>query len=243
MFSKLIRDKNKLPSFVKDLPNDGQGKVALFDADGTLWTDDVADDFTKYAIDTKLLKHAHLWDEYLKIYATDPVKGCRYLLNLYKDISEKDVLDCVDQWWINTSKRSWITEVMEALYCLADRGYSNWIVTGSPTAVMTPLLKYLPLDKTIGIDFALTPEGIITGDVKGICCSGQGKADKVNSLLDGREVLFSCGNSSMDIPMIELSKKVSWSIYPNEQFLSESQEKNWHITPRPADFVEEEKFV
>jgi HAD superfamily phosphoserine phosphatase-like hydrolase len=242
MFSKLNRDINQLPDFFKDLPEDGSGKLALFDADGTLWRGDVADDFTRWAIDNKLLKHGELWDEYLRIYAENPTAGCPYLLKLYKDVSQEDIIEGAQEWWTNHSRRDWITEVIESLHSLSERGYTNWIVTASPTSIISPLLSVLPIKRVVGIDFALDDKGIITGEVGGICCSGPGKAEKILSLSDNKEIHFSVGNSSMDIPMIELSTIVNWSLHPDEQFHGEAKKLGWTITERPSDFVKEEKF-
>lgn len=88
----------------------------------------------------------------------------------------------------------------------------------------------------------MLPILIITGEVGGIVCSGAGKAKKIHSLNDGKEIHFSVGNSSMDIPMIEISSIINWSIHPDDQFHSEATKLGWIITERPSDFVKEEKF-
>lgn len=238
----ISRDHSKIPHFVNNLPKASGKQLALFDADGTLWTDDVADDFTKYAIDTGLLKHGHLWDEYLKVYAGHPPRGCEYALKLYAGIKLEDVQECVLDWWQNHANRNWINEVLETLYHLKEKDYETLVVTGTPTDLISPLENVLPIDKVIGMDFEVGEDGFLTGNFSGISCAAEGKAKKIKFLYPNHEVVFACGNSTMDIPMMEQANKVIWSIYPNNSFLKESKELNWHVLERPSDFVEEEKF-
>ena len=237
------RNSELLPSFVKDLPDRGNGLLSLFDADGTLWVDDVADDFTKYALQNGLLPRGGLWDEYLEIYAKHPPSGCRFLLHLYEGMLRNEVVRMAEDWWEKNSKRNWVGEVMESMYDLSDRGYRIWVVTASPTDLIAPIEKFLPVERVIGIDFEVDSENRITGSYAGILCAAAGKAEKVLSLSENSPILFSAGNSSMDIPMIEISSQVKWAIYPNEEFKKQAEEKAWPILPRPEDFKEEAKFL
>lgn len=237
-------DLKHLPSFVDQLPKNGKGKVALFDADGTLWRDDVADDFTKHAIDSGVLKEGHLWSQYLKIYAENPPEGCRFLLNLYKGVLHDQVKTSAQKWWSGQRNRNWVVEVMAALGELHQRGYEIWVVTASPTDLIAPIMDFLPVDRVIGIDFEVDSEGHLTGAHSGILCAHHGKAEKVNHLLKSQslEICFSAGNSMMDIPMIEVSRVIRWAVYPNEEFHREADLRGYEILRRPQDFVEEQKF-
>jgi len=237
------REPRQVPEFVKKLPNQGTGKLALFDADGTLWVDDVNDDFTKYAIDQGIIS-GDLWEEYLKIYAADPPTGCVFALKFFKGLKINQLNDSVEHWWLNLSRRKWITEVIESIFLLSDRGYSIWLVTGTPTELLLPVKKFLPVHEVLGMDYEVDTDKRITGNLSGILCAADGKAEKVLSLWEKPEdILFSVGNSSMDAPMMELASHLKWCVYPNDQFLKESTEKKWKITPRPEDFVEEAKFL
>jgi hypothetical protein len=55
-------------------------------------------------------------------------------------------------------------------------------------------------------------------------------------------VRFAAGNGSLDGAMMALAD-VAWSVYPNPEFEVYSREQGWHLLRRPADFVEEEKFL
>jgi HAD superfamily phosphoserine phosphatase-like hydrolase len=234
------RDLSRLPRFVRDLADVG---VALFDADGTLWRDDVADDFTKWSLSAGHLHHGHLWDEYLRIYRDDHPAGCRYLLRLYAGLRHEALQQHIRTWWREHANRNWVVEAVEAMHHLAERGNEIWIVTGSPTDTMLPLCDMLPVQRVLGMDFAVH-DGVITGELDGISCADEGKADKVRSMLaTDQRVVFAAGNGTLDRWMIELSEGVRWSVYPNSDFLQFSRAQGWHILERPADFLEEAKLA
>ncbi len=229
-----------IPDFVRALPPCEGDAIAIWDADGTLWVDDVADDFTCWMIDQG---HApgELWPRYMEIYRDDHPAGCRFLLTLYTGWNVDELQDLVELWWRERAHRNWIDEVVEALYHVTDLGYPNWIVSGTPTDFLLPLMHFLPFDAVVGMDFE-TSGVTITGRHAGISCAGPGKAEKVISLAEGRKVAFAAGNGSLDGPMMEIAD-VAWSVYPNPDFERFSRERGWPILPRPADFVEEAKFL
>ncbi len=230
------------PSFMQDLPAGGTDRLAIFDADGTLWRDDVADDFTQWLIHNRHVDTGHRWPEYIQIYRDDHAAGCRYLLSFYAGLTLTRVHELVHLWWRDHAMRHWVPEVVEAMHFLADRDYTIWVVTGSPTDTMLPLCSFLPVHAIVGMDFELDAQGVITGRHRGISCADDGKAVKVQSLWEG-PIDFAAGNGKLDTAMIELATTVRWSVFPNAAFHEVSRAKGWHILPRPADFVEEDKLA
>jgi phosphoserine phosphatase len=178
----------------------------------------------------------------MRIYRDDPPAGCRYLLTLYTGITPTHLAERLDDWWLHHADRRWIWEVVEALYLLAERGYPIWVVSGTPTDFLLPLKKMLPVAEVVGMDFELNDAGRITGRYAGISCAGEGKAEKLLSLVGDRPIRFCAGNGSLDGPMMRLADVV-WSVYPNSSFTKYSRDQGWSILPRPPDFVEEEKFL
>lgn len=235
-------DESLIPEFVRSLPQDGDGSLAIFDADGTLWRDDVADDFTTWMIREGHVAHGDLWDEYIQIYRGDHAAGCRFLLNIYKGLSRAELHARIFEWWGSSAARNWVVEAISALRLLADRGYAIWVVTGSPTDTMLPLKEVLPVAEIVGMDFEFDDNDIITGRHAGISCADGGKADKVRELWGVGPIAFAAGNGSLDIAMMELAK-VKWSVYPNPTFAAFSRGHGWPILPRPGDFVEEDKLA
>ena len=230
-----------MPGFIRDLGPATDGAIAVWDADGTLWTGDVADDFTQWMIETGEVR-GRAWPEYLRIYRDDAPAGCRYLLHLYEGLHVDRVAERVEHWWRHHSRRRWILQVVASVRHLADAGYATWIVSGTPTDFLLPLGRVLPVDRVLGMDFELDPDGRITGRHAGISCAGAGKAEKILASSGGRPVAFCAGNGDLDGPMMELARQ-AWSIYPDAAFESYSRSRGWPVLPRGEDFVEEAKFL
>ena len=227
-----------VPNFIKELDPNGTNKMALFDADGTLWDGDVADDFTYWMIKNKGLANQEQWQRYLKIYQQDSSSGCQFLLTLFNGKSIDYLKEAVNNWWNNFSQHQWIPEVVSTLHYLHNKGYTIWVVSGTPTIFLDPVKKLLPIDLVIGMDFELSTQGLITGKCQGIPCTHQGKAlkvkreKKVKNQLQDKTITFVAGNSELDIEMFKLSKEVKWAIHPDSTLYKYSKKKNWHILPK-----------
>ncbi len=227
-----------VPNFIKELDPSGTNKMALFDADGTLWAGDIADDFTYWMIKNEGLASQEKWQQYLKIYQQDSSSGCQFLLTLFNGKSIDYLKEAVNNWWNNFSQHQWIPEVVSTLHYLHNKGYTIWVVSGTPTIFLDPVKKLLPIDLVIGMDFELSTQGLITGKCQGIPCTHQGKAlkvkreKKVKNQLQDKTITFVAGNSELDIEMFKLSKEVKWAIHPDSTLYKYSKKKNWHILPK-----------
>jgi HAD superfamily phosphoserine phosphatase-like hydrolase len=238
------RNPRMLPAFVDALPAAAGSKLAIFDADGTLWCDDVADDFATWMRVENGMSSDAQWAEYLSIYREDHAAGCRFMLQQYAGLTYEHVCDRVFHWWRKVAERRWVGEALEALLTMVDRGYVVWVVTGSPTVTMLPLKEMLGVQEVLGMDFDLDEAGVITGRLSGLSCADEGKADKVLSLWPDRDnIALAAGNGSLDAAMMRLAREVIWAVYPNPAFEAQARSEGWHILPRPADFVEEAKLA
>ncbi len=237
------RDAAMLPDFVDALEVNAS-KLAIFDADGTLWRDDVADDFCTWMRVENGMSSDEQWAEYLRIYRRDHGEGCRYMLRMYAGLPYEQVRAKVFHWWRHVAERRWVGEALEALRTVIERGCTVWVVTGSPTVTMLPLVEMLGVHEVVGMDFELDGEGVITGHLEGISCTDEGKAEKVLSLWPSRDTItLAAGNGSLDGAMMRLARDVIWAVYPNPKFEAEARAEGWHLLPRPADFVEEAKLA
>lgn len=230
-----------VPDFIQEIGPCEDAALALFDADGTLWVNDVADDFTTWMIDQGIVPGKN-WDEYMRIYRDDHPAGCRYLLHFYEGLTLEELGEHVYRWWREHSARAWVDEVVEVVRHLHDKGYSIWVLSGTPTEFLLPLKRMLPVEVVVGMDFEVDGDLVITGKHDGISCAGEGKAEKLISLVGERPVRFAAGNGSLDGAMMALAD-VAWSVYPNPEFEQYSRDKGWQVLPRSADFKEEEKFL
>jgi HAD superfamily phosphoserine phosphatase-like hydrolase len=235
------RHPELIPELVRSIPPCRGDAITIFDADGTMWVNDVADDFTLWMIAEKHVPGEN-WRTYQRIYRDDHPAGCRYLLTFFTGMTRTRLTELIEHYWLHHAKREWVWEVMESLYDLADKGYPIWVVSGTPTDFLLPLKHMLPVHEVVGMDFELDAQERITGRHSGVSCAGEGKAEKLLTLVGERKVRFACGNGSLDGPMMLLAE-VAWTVYPNPEFAEYSRARGWPILPRPPDFVEEEKFV
>jgi HAD superfamily phosphoserine phosphatase-like hydrolase len=217
-----------LPDFVRRIQVKDEPRLALFDADGTLWENDIADDCTIWMIGTGRIQTGARWPEYKKIYAEDAPAGCRYLLSFYEGMSQADLTRHVNAYWDEFMKLDYIPEPVLVLQDLAAKGFKNWVVTGSPTDFLFPLLKRLPVDKIVGMDFEVDANGILTGRHDGISCAGPGKAEKVLSLWDG-PIQFAAGNAVLDEAMMRLARDVVWAVHPHPDLEKVAIHEGWEI--------------
>lgn len=217
-----------LPSFINKIQILDEPRLALFDADGTLWENDIADDCTIWMIGTGRIKTGHKWHEYKKIYSKDAPAGCRYLLTFYKGMHISELSRHVDSYWNEFMKMEYIEEPLEVLQYCAKHDFNVWVVTGSPTDFLFPLLKKLPVQKIVGMDYELDANGFITGKHSGISCAGRGKAEKIKSLWQG-PVQFAAGNALLDEAMMRLARDVVWAVHPHPDLEKIAVKEGWEI--------------
>ncbi|MCB9062614.1 MAG: haloacid dehalogenase-like hydrolase [Halobacteriovoraceae bacterium] len=198
---KLLKELKSLSRFEK-------GKfINVFDADGTLWIDDIADEFALYLINCP--KNAHyidgsLWDEYKEMITTDPVGACAFYMKFFKNLSKNRFHELVYEWWENIFTPRWIAPVKKLLIDLISDDFEVIIVTGSPRLLFSPLLDTYKNLKVYGMEFKEDRNHIFTGEYSGILSAGNGKKEILESL--GKPVFICVGNSKPDLPMLKMSE-------------------------------------
>jgi HAD superfamily phosphoserine phosphatase-like hydrolase len=217
-----------VPEFLKRVQILDEPKLALFDADGTLWENDIADDCTVWMIGTGRIQTGAHWPQYKQTYADDAQEGCRYLLSFYKGMPKADLTRHVQAYWDEFMKLDYIAEAIVVLEDLAAKGFKIWVVTGSPTDFLLPLLTKLPVDKIVGMDFDVDANGILTGLHGGISCAGPGKAEKVLSLWND-PIQFAAGNAILDEAMMRLARDVVWAVHPHPELEKIALHEGWEI--------------
>ena len=152
-----------LPAFVNRIPMRDEPRLALFDADGTIWDGDIADDCTLWMLGTGRLATGALWDEYRRLCTADVPAACRYLLRFFEGMPHATLTVHIETYWREFLRFEPIEEAQEVLRYLAGRGFRVWIVTGSPTEFLLPLRRRLPVERILGMDFEVDPRGVLTG--------------------------------------------------------------------------------
>jgi len=224
-----------LPTWIDRIKLLEEPRLALFDADGTLWENDIADDCTLWMIGTgRIRTSSAAWADYRRIYSHDANEGCQHLLSFYRGLSLAELTGHVETYWRDFMKLDYIPEPVELLQELARRGFPIWVVTGSPTDLLFPLQKKLPVQRIVGMDFEIDSRGVLTGKHAGISCAGEGKAEKVRSLWKG-PIQFAAGNARLDEAMMRLARDVVWAVHPHPDLEAVARKLGWEIktSPRP----------
>ncbi len=220
-------------SLLDRMPRRAEPRLAVFDADGTLWEHDVADGCTLWLLAKGYLKTGGLWDRYQEIYAVDAPAGCRFLLELYRGVERAELQGWIAEYWAGDGRREWIEPVRDALLQLHADDYRIWVVSGTPTDIVLPVQDLLPVERVLGMDFELDAAGRITGKLAGISCAGPGKAEKIRSLWDG-PVQFVAGNALLDEAMLRMARDLAWAVHPSPELRAIAQELGWPILDPPG---------
>jgi len=219
-----------LPDFIRRIKLLDEPRLALFDADGTLWENDIADDFTVWMLGTERIRTGKQWPEYKEIYSKDAPAGCRFLLSFFRGLTQTQLTTAVSEYWRDFMKLDYIAEPVEVLRHLAATGFQIWVVTGSPTDILFPLQDKLPVHRCVGMDFEVDARGILTGRHAGISCAGEGKADKVKSLWP-HVIQFAAGNARLDEAMLRLARDVAWVVHPHPDLEKVAKTEGWVVKP------------
>lgn len=223
-------DVSLVPPAVRELARLDGKRLAAFDADGCLWGGDIFEDFTQSMIAQGAIDGAG-WPAYEAQVKVDPLGACFTMLTFYKGMDHDVFCTHVERFWRDSGRRPWQESVTSSLRFLHEAGFTVWVVSGTATAVLAPLVRYLPVQRICGLEFEVDANNRITGDHRGIATAGPGKAEALRSLWRG-DVHFAVGNSIIDLDMLRLAKEVAWAFRPDAALLAQAEAQGWLITPR-----------
>ncbi len=186
---------------------EAQGRVAAFDADGTLWATDVSDDLLDWIDERRLIEppdgaagcraHADA------LCAKDRPTGYRYATAATEGRELSEVLAWSEASWTARGAARAHPELLALVRWLRARGARVVIVSASP------IWAVLPGARAFGFEdrdvFAMDVEregGRLTGRVLEPTTAGQGKVERLRTELGHSELLLGAGNTVDDLPMI-----------------------------------------
>ena len=188
----------------RDLP----GGLAVFDADGTLWREDVGEAFLRRLVAlgwVKLPGGADPYEEYERVVDRDKAAGYAYAAQLQAGLPARNVATEAERF-----ARGWVpprliadTQALRAL--CADAGLKPLVVSASalPIVVAAAPLAGFAADQCRGIEVAVR-DGKFTAEVIPPVTYAAGKIEAASRL--GRLVL-ACGDSfTGDLAMLEAAQ-------------------------------------
>ena len=198
-----------IPEPLQQLPPNPEAGAAAFDVDGVLWHGDVSEDFARWMVAGGHFD-AELWPAYEEVHRVDPARGCFEILGFYVGMTEAEILGHVDRFWQEEPERRWIPRVLKTLSWLTQLGYPIYLVSGTPSLVLSPLPHHLPMTPAgiLALELEFDSQGRATGRSAGIPTVGAGKARRLRAETEA-PILLAVGNSSLDMEMLQLSSGIA----------------------------------
>jgi phosphoserine phosphatase len=225
------------------LKNNRGPYFAAFDADGTLWSNDVGENFFHYQIKKcglPALRIKDPWKHYQELKKQHPPTAYLWLAQICEGYTLNEVL----AWGKNTFEENppQMFEFQRKLISeLNDRQIKIFVVSASVEWAVKSALIHLGLNglQAVGVKTKIV-ENKITTEQDGPVTWREGKRDALNLITNNWAPLLSCGNTLGDQHLLELSADVRLAVqsqdessshkdlYADEQgLLSLAKERNW----------------
>lgn len=212
-----------------------KSSVAVFDADGSLWAEDINDLFLDYQHDCGKPHSQALFREN---YQGSSLDRCRDIALSQSGTKLQDFKTQI-QSFLKKQELTLFPFQKKLLSFLKKEGVSVWIVTASlKILVEEALLQWRsPQDKVLGMGTELE-KGVLGSQLLQPLTYGAGKKQALLKNFKQEEVLLACGNSISDLPFLEVAQipivihfaKPEEALYESEKKLKlTAQQRNWFV--------------
>ena len=212
-------------------------KLAVFDCDGTLWTNNSGEDFFYWSMGNNSEKHSLVddataqrmrqrYDDYLKGLVGEE-EMCGEMTTMYAGLSVREMEAAAQKFFAAVVKPHYFLEMLELTQTLATDGCEMWAVSSTNEWVIREGIKdyKIPATNVIAAT-ARIANGVVTNNLTRMP-SGQGKAVGINELVRRQpDMVF--GNSIHDAAMMRMGKQ-AFAINPNPDLEKLAGELNWEI--------------
>jgi len=216
---------------------------AAFDADGTLWNNDVGENFFQYQIDHCNLPDLHgmdPWKHYEDLKKKHPPTAYLWLAQLCAGRTLDEVRE-----WSRKAAAAMNPEIFESqrelIKELLNRNIHIYVVSASVHWAVEGALAFIGLkaENALGVKTKIV-DGKITRDQDGAVTWREGKRHALFEKTGGRAPVFCSGNTSGDIHLLEASTGAALAVqsqlpdsfhaklYDDEQVLFNlAKQKSW----------------
>ncbi len=228
---------NSLIQAIKQTTKTVNNKLAIFDADGTLWSEDLGYDFFHYQISKKLILKPSWMEQFDNIYKNNAAQICAQIVQCNEGVLLKDYLS----WFQDFLKEKPINIFSfqkELIDILQKLDVQIFVISASPQWIVQEALKYynFPIKQTIGIQTQIVNERITDQLIPPLSIK-EGKVEAFLNITDGTYPFFVSSNSISDLALLESATHIRWAViktqenerqYQSEQkLLAFAKEKNW----------------
>ncbi len=186
-------------------------KTAVFDADGTLWPDDLGEAFFKYQIQFDLapgLKGMKSpWEYYSRLDRVSTSDANAWLTKLNSGLPLKELREQAKRFYESTFRKKLNPLMVDLIKKMKERHFDIWICTASMRWAIEPVLYDLdlPMDRLIGTECEIDSKGRLTQIIKTPIPYADGKKRALDIALNGKLPTFVAGNSSGDTHMLQVA--------------------------------------
>jgi HAD superfamily phosphoserine phosphatase-like hydrolase len=216
-----------------------ENPTAVFDADGTLWRDDIGERFLQWLIKNRHLQGADyskdIYGEYEKLLEKDTGAAYAMATKLMSGINEKELAGWAADFFPSHFSSNVFPKQRELISRLQEAGVDVWIVSASNRWIVEGASPHMgvPQDHVVGIQTEVK-NGVLTDRIIPPVTYRQGKVDAIREYI-GEKVDFAAGNSMTDFEMLGFAKDTSLVINPKDSgapdnnLMSLAQKGDWAI--------------
>ncbi len=223
---------------IKDFLKNNQEKgIAVFDADKTLWGDDLGEAFFRWLIkEQKLLNMDYTQDiyaEYENKLVIDRGVGYAWIVELMAGLKEEDI----KRWATDFFKQDFVKKIYlpqkNLISSLQNKGIDVWIVSASNRWVVEAGVAWLNVkpNRVIGIALDVN-KGVLTDSLKQPVAYKEGKVLALRQHTHS-PILLASGDSVGDQQLLEQASKIALLIThdynQNDTMTALAVKNNWTI--------------
>ncbi len=209
------------------------GSVAVFDADGTLWADDIGESFFEWLIEGRRLLGVDysrdIFADYVALCERDKAVGYGSIGPIMAGIEE----ETLNRWCADYFAAHFEARIFKAQAALVDRlhgaGWQVWIVSASPRWIVAAggVRLGIPAARSLGVD-VVVEGGVLTDRLIEPVPCGPGKAALIEARVGVRPTLAS-GNAMTDLEMMLMATGLTLAINPSEALREEATRRGWAV--------------
>ena len=214
-----------------------KNKIACFDADGTLWKDDVDFCFLNYQIQNQILKNKDILQKIKEAYLKDHTQACILLAQRNKGYNLEQLQKWSQDCFLKTPLHVFSFQ-KQILSFLKKHKTTIYVITASPQWLVEAAVNFyhLDIDFVIGIKTKIN-NNTLTDEVQHPVSVGAGKVDAFLRHSNKQHPFFVSGNTYSDLHILELSSHIKFAVassqkneshYESERKLLQlAQDRSW----------------
>lgn len=219
---------SSVTQLVENVVRQHAGESVVFDADGTLWRGDVAEDFLRYSISQGLFEASY--ETYERLLSESAPRAYAYCVEVMAGVAESVLEEACSAFFSQRYSGRIFKFVRPLLAKLSDAGCPVWICSASPRWIVAPGAAALgiPLNQVIGVNCPVV-DGKLTGVVDAPVSVGPGKVTWLER--NRLRPALAVGNGDFDLEMLAFAKHALVVTPPDStnQLVAEAKTRGWPI--------------